>query len=87
MIDQRTAITPLTLCLSPGVHFRFVYAGAARVLASLWEVDDYATAGLMRLFYEGVEISHMRPAAALRAAQLRMLKDTHWRSPYFWASL
>jgi CHAT domain-containing protein len=69
-----------------GLTRGFMYAGAARVLASLWEVDDYATAELMRLFYQGLKSNQMRPAAALRAAQLKMLEDVRWRSPYFWAS-
>ena len=69
-----------------GLTRGFMYAGATRVLASLWEVDDYATAALMRFFYEGLESGPMRPGAALRAAQLKMLKDPRWQSPYFWAS-
>jgi tetratricopeptide (TPR) repeat protein len=34
-----------------GLTRGFMYAGAARVVASLWRVDDTATAELMKLFY------------------------------------
>ena len=37
-----------------GLTRGFMYAGAARVVASLWQVDDVATAELMSLFYQGV---------------------------------
>src|SRR6185503_12637818 len=69
-----------------GLARGFMYAGAARVVASLWKVDDRATAELMKYFYEGMfGQSQLRPAAALRAAQAQMQKQPRWRSPYFWA--
>ena len=64
----------------------FMYAGATRIVASLWSVSDIATASLMADFYRGMEHGGMRPAAALRAAQVRMLKQKQWRSPYYWAA-
>jgi CHAT domain-containing protein len=63
----------------------FLYAGAPRVLVSLWRVNDRATAALMRHFYRGIFSARMRPAAALRAAQAAMRRDPRWRSPYYWA--
>lgn len=70
-----------------GLARGFMYAGAARVLASLWKVDDRASAELMKYFYEGLfGQARLRPSAALRAAQLRMLEQPRWRSPYFWAA-
>ena len=68
-----------------GLTRGFMYAGARRVLASLWQVDDYATAQLMQRFYRGLFREHLSPAAALRAAQLEMMKQKRWAAPYFWA--
>ena len=69
-----------------GLTRGFMYAGAQRVVASLWQVDDLATAELMKRFYRGMLKDNLRPAAALRAAQLEMMKQKRWSSPYFWAS-
>jgi CHAT domain-containing protein/Tfp pilus assembly protein PilF len=69
-----------------GLARGFMYAGAARVVASLWKVDDQATGELMKRFYEGMFGSQrLRPAQALRAAQVAMLKQQRWQSPYYWA--
>jgi CHAT domain-containing protein/tetratricopeptide (TPR) repeat protein len=68
-----------------GLTRAFIYAGAPRVVASLWEVSDFATAELMKAFYRGMLQQHLPPAAALRAAQLQLSQDPRWASPYFWA--
>ncbi|HSM84758.1 MAG TPA: CHAT domain-containing protein, partial [Candidatus Limnocylindrales bacterium] len=54
--------------------------------ASLWSVADAATAQLMTGFYRGMEKGGLSPAAALRAAQIEMLHQRRWESPYFWAA-
>jgi CHAT domain-containing protein len=69
-----------------GLTRGLMYAGAPRVVASLWKVDDAATAELMRRFYEGVLSKKLRPAEALRAAQLEMARGPRFGSPYFWAA-
>src|SRR5262249_5378322 len=69
-----------------GMTRGFMYAGASRVVASLWNVSDVATAQLMGEFYRAMQKDHQTPAAALRAAQLQMLKQKRWRSPYYWAA-
>jgi CHAT domain-containing protein len=69
-----------------GLTRGFMYAGARRVVASLWQVDDLATAELMKRFYRGMLKDGMRPAAAMRAAQLEMMKQNRWSKPYFWAA-
>jgi CHAT domain-containing protein len=69
-----------------GLTRGFMYAGAPRVVASLWEVDDAATAELMKGFYRGVLQEKLAPAAALRAAQVEMLRKRHWQSPYYWGA-
>lgn len=68
-----------------GMTRGFMYAGAPRVVASLWRVPDRGTAELMKRFYEGMLVKGLRPSAALRAAQLAMRKDPRWRAPYNWA--
>jgi CHAT domain-containing protein/Tfp pilus assembly protein PilF len=68
-----------------GLTRGFMYAGAARVLASLWKVDDVATAELMKRFYKAMEQGRMSPAAALRQAQIEMWRQPRWASPYYWA--
>jgi hypothetical protein len=60
-------------------------AGSKSVVSSLWNVDDRATADLMRKFYESMLQQGMSPAAALRAAQLGMMRDTRSSAPYYWA--
>lgn len=63
----------------------FMYAGSPRVVASLWKVDDQATAALMKSFYEEIFIHQLSPPAALRFAQKTIREQTRWRSPYYWA--
>jgi CHAT domain-containing protein len=69
-----------------GLTRGFMYAGASRVVATLWGVGDWATAELMEHFYRAMEQGHMSPAAALREAQIRMWKQKAWKSPYYWAA-
>ncbi|HZF40170.1 MAG TPA: CHAT domain-containing tetratricopeptide repeat protein, partial [Blastocatellia bacterium] len=68
-----------------GLTRGFMYAGAPRVVASLWNVDDFATAELMKLFYQGMLKDGLSAGAALRAAQLELSGQKRWASPYFWA--
>jgi CHAT domain-containing protein len=63
----------------------FMYAGAARVVASLWKVDDYATAVLMAEFYHEMLVNKTNAAAALRTAQLKLSRHPAWRNPHYWA--
>jgi CHAT domain-containing protein/tetratricopeptide (TPR) repeat protein len=69
-----------------GLTRGFMYAGAARVVVSLWNVNDKATADLMTKFYEKMLKQGERPAAALRAAQVEMWKQKQWQSPYYWSA-
>ena len=63
-----------------------MYAGAARVMASLWRIPDRATAELMKRFYRGMLIDGLAPSAALRSAQVAMSQDGRWATPYHWAA-
>ena len=68
-----------------GLTRGFMYAGAARVVVSLWSVSDRATAALMSAFYDEMLVAGKSPAAALRAAQRAMRKQPAWEHPYYWA--
>ena len=68
-----------------GLTRGFVVAGARRVVASLWKVDDLATAEMMQRFYTGMLVRHLPPAAALRSAQRQMAASARWGAPYYWA--
>jgi len=68
-----------------GLTHSFMSAGAKSVVASLWKVDDRATAALMADFYEGMLQKGMTPAAALRSAKLKMMSRKQWSPPYYWA--
>lgn len=52
----------------------FLTAGVPAVLGSLWRVEDREAQSLFDTFYESVRAG-APPAAALRAAQLRMLRE------------
>jgi tetratricopeptide (TPR) repeat protein/CHAT domain-containing protein len=69
-----------------GLTRGFMYAGSPRVIASLWKVDDNATAELMTRLYTGILKEGKRPAEALRAAQLEMWKQKKYQAPYYWAA-
>jgi len=69
-----------------GLTRGFMYAGAPRVVASLWQIDDRASAEFMKRFYQGLLGEKLRPAAALRAAQVSMQNDKRWNTPHYWAA-
>ena len=63
----------------------FFHAGARRVLASLWAVDDRAGAALMGHFYEGLLRQGLPPPQALERAQRKLRAEPRWAAPYYWA--
>jgi CHAT domain-containing protein len=69
-----------------GLTRGFLYAGAPRVVATLWEIDDRTTSELMKHFYGAMLSRGERPAAALRAAQTAMFQTRGWDSPYYWGA-
>jgi CHAT domain-containing protein len=68
-----------------GLPHSFMSAGSKSVVASLWKVDDRATAKLMTDFYEALLRQGMPTGSALREAKLKTMKQKQWRTPYFWA--
>ena len=69
-----------------GLTRGFMYSGAARVMTSLWKVDDTATAELMKYFYEAMLKDKQTPASALRTAQLKLWQTRRWHSPSNWSA-
>ncbi|TAG86603.1 MAG: CHAT domain-containing protein, partial [Oscillatoriales cyanobacterium] len=69
-----------------GLTRGFMYAGAQRMAVSLWNVDDEGTSVLMQKFYQKMLQQKLAPAAALRAAQMEMMQQEKWKSPYYWAA-
>ena len=92
-LDTRAGLVTLSACetgvsaVAPGDELLglvrgFLYAGAPTLLLSLWTVDDEATAELMTDFYRTLRAG-ARPAAALRSAQLRQMRERP--HPFFWS--
>jgi CHAT domain-containing protein/tetratricopeptide (TPR) repeat protein len=63
----------------------FLSSGAARVIVTLWSIEDQATAEMMSRFYRRMlGPQAMTPAAALRATQQEMWREGRWGAPYYW---
>ena len=67
-----------------GLTRAFLHAGAANVVATLWPVEDWATAALMERFYPGY-LSDGDPARALALAQRALLAAPATSHPFHWA--
>lgn len=82
----KTALTPKSQGAGLiGLTQGFFYAGASRLVVSLWDVDDEATAKLMQNFYRGMLQHKLRPPAALRQAQRELKKEERFEAAYYWA--
>jgi CHAT domain-containing protein len=68
-----------------GLPRGFLNAGAKSVIASLWKVNDEATARFMSSLYARIQKGE-GASSALRWAQLEMLHDPQWSKPYYWAA-
>ncbi|MEL7310830.1 MAG: CHAT domain-containing tetratricopeptide repeat protein [Pseudomonadota bacterium] len=69
-----------------GLTQGFMYAGARRVVASLWPASDRATAELMEHFYTGLLRDGLAPDAALAAAKVKLRQNRRFRDPYYWSA-
>jgi CHAT domain-containing protein len=69
-----------------GMTGGLMYSGSQQVAAGLWDVDDDGTALLMTQFYQGMLKQGLSPAAALRSAQINLLKSQNWKAPYYWSA-
>lgn len=82
----RTALGPVVRGEGPiSLARAFMYAGSRRVVASLWPVEDRATADLMTRFYRGLFLQALPPAEALAEAQRQVSTTLRFRDPYHWA--
>ena len=65
-----------------------VRAGASSTMATLWRVNDEASALLMGQFYQELanRKTSINKSEALRQAQLALLADSRFDRPYFWGS-
>lgn len=95
--DLRARLVVLSACRSAlgqrirgegllGLARGFLYAGAGAVLATLWDVDDRASAVLITRFYRALLVEKLAPAAALRLAQNEIRRDPQFADPQFWAA-
>src|SRR6202008_2632300 len=68
-----------------GFAWAFLRAGASRVIAGLWDVDDRSTAELMDRLYARMAAAAAAPRA-LREAKLALLSaGGTYAKPYYWA--
>ena len=68
-----------------GLTRGFMYAGATSVVASVWKVEDEATAELMKRFYTEMLKNGKTPSEALRLAQNSIRQEPQWSAPHYWA--
>lgn len=69
-----------------GLTRAFFYAGTKRVIASLWNIEDESTCELMTNFYKTLLENKTSPSAALRHAQILMLRNKKYSYPFYWAA-
>ncbi len=63
----------------------FMYAGAKRVVVSLWSVEDNSTSELMQNYYRKMLEKGKNPVESMRESQLEMLSSEERKAPYYWA--
>ena len=63
-----------------------IKAGARSALATLWTVNDPASAELVSAFYRELQDPTRSKAKALQQAQLELLKDPRYRHPSYWSA-
>ncbi|HYC61316.1 MAG TPA: CHAT domain-containing protein [Thermoanaerobaculia bacterium] len=72
-----------------GMAWSFFIAGARATVATQWKVSSRSSANLMIAFHESLKTTpagSLRKAAALRDAQLRVMRELQYRHPFYWAA-
>ena len=62
-----------------------IRAGARSALATLWHINDPASSKLVAEFYRQLDDPSISRAAALQAAQLKVLADPRYEHPGYWS--
>jgi tetratricopeptide (TPR) repeat protein len=68
-----------------GIAYAFLHGGAKRVVSTLWDVDDEGSSRLMQNFYRALLKRNEEPSAALRNAQIEMMRRKSTSEPFYWA--
>ncbi len=68
-----------------GIAGMAVRSGVRSALAGLWSLHDQAAAKFMARFYEALAQPNVTKAEAFRQAQLSLMQDPKFRSPYYWS--
>jgi CHAT domain-containing protein len=68
-----------------GMTWALMIAGAETIIAAKWEVDSETTTRLMLELHRALATG-VPPAAALRTAQLTLLRSPRWVHPFYWAA-
>ena len=69
-----------------GLTRGFLATGTPRIIATLWKVDDTATAELMKRFYRALLKEKQSPSTALRTAQNELRQIPRFSHPRYWAA-
>lgn len=96
-LDMPVNLVVLSVCESAGgeapgsegvfsLARAFFHAGARSVVASLWPVDDRASAAFMEHFYTALLRDRLAPEQALLAAQATLRENPRWSAPTYWAA-
>jgi len=67
-----------------GLTRAFMFAGTPSIMSTFWSVNDKSTSVLMKHFY--ANLKSMDKFAAMRQAQIEMIRSPEYRHPYYWAA-
>ncbi|PSF35430.1 hypothetical protein C7H19_16760 [Aphanothece hegewaldii CCALA 016] len=75
--DERAAL---------GLAGMAVRSGARSTIATLWSINDEASAELMSMFYQSLTVGNKTKLQSLREAQLNLLSNAKYRHPFYWSA-
>ena len=85
-LSSRMILPPSSIQISDSCPKGVLLYAGARNVVSLWNVNDSATAGLMKAFYQNLNRG-LPKSEPPRRAKLALLGGNHpvWQHPHFWA--